>query len=32
MEPDEVNDSKVIADKITKLPWNKFKRKRMKGN
>lgn len=32
MEPHEVNDSKVIVDKITELKWNKFKMKRMKGN
>lgn len=32
MEPHEVNDSKVIVDKITELKWNKFKMKKMKGN
>lgn len=32
MEPYEVNDSKMIIDKIIKLKWNKFKMKRMKGN
>ena len=32
MEPYEVNDSKVIIDEITKLKWNKFQMKRMKGN
>ena len=32
MEPYEVNDSKVIIDKIAKLKWNKFQMKRMKGN